>query len=660
MCAVAALPGTATIPFIGSLLELYLYWCWIERSKPVSLLSDRISHWMALSRRALLSAAVLYLPLLSASFTGPTMLAVEASAAQRYQTYVNPPEVQIPGDSEVESCADPAIIRGQETGDDYWYVFCTTDPLNGQDRDGSGAFNFRLIPILRSLDLVTWEYTGDAFASRPDWVADNAGLWAPDIQYFNGQYYLYYTASETDLPGGGSAIGVATSSSPTGPWVDSGFPAVEPHPAPCCPDSRRWTFDASVVADDSGQKWIYYGSYFGGLSVRRLSEDGLTSDPASQVEVAIANRYEGSHVIRRFGYYYLFVSATDCCRGPLTGYSVFAGRSASPTGPFVDREGVSFLAGRVGGTPVISMNGNRWVGPGHNSVFTDFNGQDWFLYHAIDRHDPYFEGAVGFTKRPMLMDALTWEDGWPSVRDGHWASDRKQAAPAAQPGDLSQVILPPEREAIPGPLVPSRSDEFSGTQLGAQWSWIRPPAPETVRLTGGELEIDTQAADLHEASNNASVLVEDAPAFPYLVEARVALNVPAEGCCFNFVQGGLVIYGDDDNYTKLVSVSIWETRQIEFAKEWFPVPDGYPRYGNTVVGPPGDWAYLRIAAYRFKGEEHYTAYTSLDGENWVRGGTWTLEFGTGDRIGLVSMGGSGFTSIFDYVRVYRLLQTPVK
>lgn len=626
----------------------------------MSLLSARISGWTALFCRAFLAAVILYLPLQSAPFNGLSLPQSAAGAAQTFQTYINPLDVQIPGGGQVESRADPAIIRGQEAGDDYWYIYCTTDPLNGQDRDSSGGFNFRLIPILRSLDLVTWEYAGDAFTTRPDWVADTAGLWAPDIQFFNGRYYLYFTASETDLPGGGSAIGVATSSSPTGPWVDSGFPAVEPHPAPCCPDSRRWTFDASIVTGEGGQKWIYYGSYFGGLSVRRLSADGLTSDPASQVEIAIANRYEGSYVIRRSGFYYLFVSATDCCRGPLTGYSVFVGRSTSPTGPFVDREGVSFLSGRVGGTPVISMNGNRWVGPGHNTVFTDFSGQDWLLYHAIDRHDPYFEDAVGFTKRPVLLDVLTWEDGWPSVRAGHWASDRKQVAPAAQPGDPSRVILPPDRETVPGPLVPAFSDEFSGSQLSAQWSWIRQPAPEAVRLTGEMLEFDTQVADLHEASNNASVLVEEAPVFPYLVEAKVALTVPAEGCCFNFVQGGLVIYGDDDNYTKLVSVSIWETRQTEFAKEWFPVPTGYPRYGNTVIGPPGDWAYLRIAAYRFKGEEHYTAYTSLDGENWVRGGTWTLKTGTGKHIGLVSMGGAGFTSIFDYVRVYRLLQTPVK
>src|SRR3954469_11836348 len=176
------------------------------------------------------------------------------------QTYTNPLHIQIPGDGLVESCADPSIIHAQ---DSYWYIYCTTDPLNDNDRDPNGNFNFHLIPMLRSYDLVDWTYMGDAFASKPPWVASNAGLWAPDIRYFNGQYYLYFTASDTTFPGGGSAIGVATSSSPLGPWVDSGAPAVEPHEAPCCPGSRRWVFDPDVIQVGS-QKYIFYGSYFGG------------------------------------------------------------------------------------------------------------------------------------------------------------------------------------------------------------------------------------------------------------------------------------------------------------------------------------------------------------------------------------------------------------
>lgn len=337
----------------------------------------------------------------------------------------------------------------------------------------------------------------------------------------------------------------------------------------------------------------------------------------------------------------------------MTGYSVFVGRSEDILGPYVDREGVSLLSGRVGGTPFLTMNGNRWVGLGHNAVFQDFDGQWWTVYHAVDQNDPYFEGAVGFTKRPVLLDPIDWINGWPTVRGGFGASDNPVHAPAAQPGTKTNYHpMTPKPDEL-GKLIASLSDEFNGA-LGGQWSWVREPAAGTYSVDGDSFNFDTQPYDLHVDSNNASVLLESAPNGNYVVETRLRLNLPAEGCCFNYVQAGLVIYADDDNYIKLVEVSIWETRQTEFAKEEFPVPDGYPRYGNTVVGPPGDWVYLRIVKQTHAGEEHYTAYTSLDGVNWVRGGTWTHELGSDASIGLVSMGGSGFVAEFDYVRVYKL------
>jgi arabinan endo-1,5-alpha-L-arabinosidase len=584
-------------------------------------------------------------------------------------TYRNPIAATIPGDGVVESCADPTVIYGQK-GEGRWYLYCTTDPLNDRDREG-GNLRFHLIPTLSSADLVNWRYEGDAFAARPSYAVGNAGLWAPEIIFHpeSGTYYLYYTVTDTTLPGGGSAIGVATSPSPTGPWTHAGTPVVEPHGADCCgPDSRRWVFDPDVLRT-AGQDYIYYGSYFGGISVRNLSEDGLSSDPASQSNVAIANKFEGAEVVKRGSFYYLFASATNCCAGPLTGYSVFVGRSTSPTGPFVDRESVPLndnedagdpTDGRAGGTVVLSMNGNRWVGPGHNTVFQDFAGQWWTIYHAVDVQDPYFEGAVGFTKRPPLLDQLDWVDGWPVVRGGRFASDTPQAAPAAQPGDSTNAKLRLAPTDALGARIDSASDEFSGSLAG--WTWVRQPAAGTYSIGGGMFSIDTQAADLFVDSNNASVLTRPAPNDNYIVETRVRLSVPAEGCCFNYVQAGLVVYGSDDAFIKLATVSIWNTRQTEFAKEVTGVPAAYPRYGNTVVGPPGEWTWLRIVARTddtpedsvsgpYGGTERYTAYTSHDGVTWTRGGTWAHQLGDGARIGLVAMGGSGFTADFDYVRV---------
>ena len=80
---------------------------------------------------------------------------------------------------------------------------------------------------------------------------------------------------------------------------------------------------------------------------------------------------------------------------------------------------------------MLVPNGNRWVGTGHNAVVTDLAGQDWIVYHAIDRADPYLDGTDGINERPMLLDRLDWSGGWPTTRAGQGASDTPQAAPAA-------------------------------------------------------------------------------------------------------------------------------------------------------------------------------------------------------------------------------------
>ena len=337
-------------------------------------------------------------------------------------TYTNPVSRDF-----ADTYADPAVIRGK---DGYWYAYGTTDPLN----EGEGTRH--LLPISRSTDLVNWEYVGDAFteATKPAWAEADAALWAPDIRYVDGQYRLYYVVTETTVTGvpettteaNDNAIGVAYSDSPTGPWVDSGDPVVDPRRQG--PDNYLWTFDPHHVVGPDGTEYLFYGSYYGGIWVTELNEDGSEA-VGTATQVAIDNKYEGSYVVQHDGWWYLFVSSANCCAGPTTGYSVHVGRSRSLTGPFVDREGVPLNQSRAGGTPVIAPNGNTWIGTGHNAVVTDLAGQDWFVYHAIDRDDPYLDGTDGINERPMLIDRLDWIDGWPTVRAGAWASEGPQPGP---------------------------------------------------------------------------------------------------------------------------------------------------------------------------------------------------------------------------------------
>ena len=425
-------------------------------------------------RSALLTplVAALALPLLA----GPVSAAPAKPAKPAKPvttTYDNPLAPVIPGtDLTVDSCADPTVIQGKTPGDPYWYMYCTTDPLNDQDRtadgpdaDTEGDFVFRRIPQMRSLDLVNWTYVGDAFAQGtaglPSYAEPDAALWAPEVVYSSTfeQYYMFVGVTDTTAALSGeadcnsdNAIGVATSDSPLGPWTFSDEPVVDPRRGgEGC--NFKWTYDPDVIGTNTADLDVltdtgvlYYGSYYGGVfgTQLTLTEDGA-SIGADQTMVAIDNKYEGANVVYRDGYYYIFLSATNCCNGALTGYSVFVGRSTSPLGPFVDQQGNSLTDAQAGGTPFLTMNGNRWVGTGHNTVFQDEAGQWWTIYHAVDQADPFYAGTtsesepdkLGFTKRPALLDPIDWVGGWPTVNGGAGPSDTRMPAPAAQPGQRS-------------------------------------------------------------------------------------------------------------------------------------------------------------------------------------------------------------------------------
>lgn len=323
-------------------------------------------------------------------------------------------------DSFSDTFADPSVILAK---DGWWYTYSTADPLRAGDPSG-------IMHIARTHDFASWEYLGTVFdeTNRPAWAAPTAGLWAPDIRYLNGQYVLYYTVTDTSLNAGeDSAIGAATAPSPVGPWTPATAPVVGPR---ANGDNWFFTIDPAGFTDVDGRRYLYWGSFGGGGFVTRLSDDGLRA-VGTPVPTTTDSRYEGPYVVRHDGWYYLMASTANCCAGPATGYSVYAGRSRSPLGPFVDKDGTSLLDPQVGGTPVMHQNGNRFIGVGHHALTTDTTGRTFIVYHGIDRNRPWLDVPFGINRRPMLIDRVDWIDGWPAVRAGAGPSDTPQPAPIA-------------------------------------------------------------------------------------------------------------------------------------------------------------------------------------------------------------------------------------
>jgi arabinan endo-1,5-alpha-L-arabinosidase len=139
-----------------------------------------------------------------------------------------------------------------------------------------------------------------------------------------------------------------------------------------------------------------------------LTADG--TEPAGEKTRVASDLFEGAYLIKRRGYYYLFVSSGSCCDGFDSEYQVEVGRATSITGPYRNQYGRTLLESH--GRLVVD-DSDAFAAPGHNAVVTDDAGTDWLVYHAYDRaHDAFLDGTP---RRALMLDPLRWPDDWPEV-----------------------------------------------------------------------------------------------------------------------------------------------------------------------------------------------------------------------------------------------------
>ena len=282
-----------------------------------------------------------------------------------------------------QSLPDPTIVRTQ---DGNFYLYATENTPN--------------VPIYRSRNLVDWTFVGTAFtdATRPQWNSE-ARIWAPDINYVDGRYVLYYAKSTW----GGEwecGIGVATADSPEGPFTDHGPLFI----------SKELNTQNSIDPDfveENGQKYLFWGS-FRGIWYIELSSDGLHLKEGAQPTLVAGTFMEATYIHRRGGYYYMFGSAGTCCDGERSTYHVTVGRSESLFGPYIDRQGRPLLENHY---ETVLHRSECCIGPGHNAeIFTDDDGTDWIIYHGFKTDRPE-DGRV------VWLDRIEWTDGWPHITD---------------------------------------------------------------------------------------------------------------------------------------------------------------------------------------------------------------------------------------------------
>lgn len=283
-----------------------------------------------------------------------------------------------------DNLADPHIIYHQGK----YYLYGTY--LDGSMSGGSDHYD-----VYVSKDMNSWSKVKNIFKSS------SITLWAPDVFYdpLSKVFYMYYSNEMN--------IGIATASSPTGPFEDQGI-LIEN------------AIDAHMYHED-GNYYLYYSSvdYKAGLlniitdrltgkkgkenilvqkmssPLKKVGEPTLLLEPTDDWELGFfLDINEGAWMYKHAETYYLMYSGSETMFGD---YAIGYATSSSPMGPFTKSPDNPILH-------TMPAQGDKpgVYSPGHHSIVRDEQGADWVIYH---QKKSYWDVSLSgrYTSRDRLL-----------------------------------------------------------------------------------------------------------------------------------------------------------------------------------------------------------------------------------------------------------------
>lgn len=354
--------------------------------------------------------------------------------------------------------ADPAALVWNNT----MYVY------TGHDEAPQGGTNFvmRDWQVLSSPDANTWTNHG-AKLSIGTFPWAGADAWASEVEPRNGKFYWY-----TSVNGNGAGwmdIGVAVGDSPLGPFRDAkGGPLI----SDSTPNSSPLNIDPTVLVDDDGQAYLYWGSYWG-LRAAKLKPNMIELDGPVFTPQGVSNFWEAPWLFKRNGLYYLAYAANDSACAA-SGYACIRYATATnPMGPWTHR---GIVLDQVTSTT------------NHPSI-VEFKGQWYMVYHNADA-----PGGGNF-RRSVAVDKLYFNaDGTMQkviqTRGGGGGGNPPpsgtNSAPAATPS-TSYVSSWESLAAVNDGFTPTSSADRAHAVYG-NWpqqgrQWVQYDWPSAVTLT---------------------------------------------------------------------------------------------------------------------------------------------------------------------------------
>ncbi|MDR0884872.1 MAG: glycoside hydrolase family 43 protein [Clostridiales Family XIII bacterium] len=308
---------------------------------------------------------------------------------------------------------DPSIIRVE---DKYYIANSTFEWFPG-------------VQIHESTDLVNWTLISHPLDTIKkldmDGNVDSGGIWAPDLSYADGRYWLVYT--DVKVVNGAfkdCTNYLTTADDIRGPWSD--------------PITLNGVgFDASLFHDDDGRKYLVqmvwdfreYKNPVGGIKLTEYdpkSEKLLPRTAKVIYHGSAVKLTEGPHIYKLFGQYYLF-----CAEGGTAfSHHETVSRSNDLWGPYKEQPGEAFLT-------AFGAPDNYLQKCGHGALVDTPDGE-WYFAHLCGRplHRPlaskYEPRGYCTLGRETAIQKVTFDaDYWPHIVGGRQGQQFVEAPKSA-------------------------------------------------------------------------------------------------------------------------------------------------------------------------------------------------------------------------------------
>jgi len=350
---------------------------------------------------------------------------------------------------------DPSICR---VGSDYYIATSTFEWYPG-------------VQIHHSTDLVNWRLTGRPLnrASQLDMRGnpDSCGIWAPCLSHADGLFWLVYTdVKRLDGNFKDSHNYIVTAPAITGPWSE-----------PVRVNSSG--FDPSLFHDEGGQKWFLNMVWnhrtdsiggspkhpaFAGILLQQYDPAAgrLIGKPENIFQGSRHGLVEGAHLFRRDGWYYLTVAEGG------TGYdhAVTMARARNLSGPYELHPDTFLMTSKDALDAPLQRTG-------HGQMVETPDGA---VYHTHLCSRPLPGTRRSPLGRETGIQKCVWgEDGWLRLAQGGLVPALEVEAP--DPASRREPAAPVTRH-------------FDGTELPAEFQWLRTPVPERIfAMTGSALQL---------------------------------------------------------------------------------------------------------------------------------------------------------------------------